>query len=103
MDNSLTITDSGFGDIRRQVENSYMSINIFRDDKGSTEYHKCDSKSRHVLQTLCWDERVVYVDSSTRQQLAESPVSNFRFNVWVVIVTVVSIVSWWDVLHWYWV
>ena len=40
LDNSLTGSDSDVGDLRRQVENSCMTVHRNKDDIGNAEYYK---------------------------------------------------------------
>ena len=81
LDNSLIVSDSNIGDLRRQVENSHRLLDTNKYDMGSAEHYKRgNGRSKPALQKLWRDEGISYVDRNNRQQLAESLASNFRIN-----------------------
>ena len=75
--NSSTIPDIDVGDLRIRLEKSDNLVDKKLEDKASAEYYRREnSRSKAVLQKMCKEDGIVFLERCTRQQFTESLASN---------------------------
>ena len=79
LDNLLIVPDIYVGGLRIRIEKSNSLVDKKLGDKASAEYYKRgNSRSKAVLQKICREDGIAFLERNTRQQLDESLASNYR-------------------------